>query len=216
MPSGLVQQHHAAEATGPCGVENAARERGFLPGIQLAYANTIECRVSQNEEIIMTNQGFSVTAPRIEFRNVSLAFGQKVVLDDVSFRVMPGEMKVILGQSGSGKSTILRLALGLLKPDAGAIFINGEEIASLAEEDLGRVRQQMSIVFQEGALFDSLSVFENIAYRPRELKWPEARLAERVQQVLAFADLVGVADQLPSALFGRERNGWSRFARGDR
>lgn len=150
----------------------------------------------------MTKSGFSATAPRIEFRNVSLAFGQKVVLDEVSFRVMPGEMKVILGQSGSGKSTILRLALGLLKPDAGAIFINGEEIANLAEEDLGRVRQQMSIVFQEGALFDSLSVFENIAYRPREMNWPEARLAERVQQVLAFADLIGVADQLPSALSG--------------
>lgn len=142
------------------------------------------------------------SAPRIEFRKVSLAFGKKVVLDEVSFRVMPGEMKVILGQSGSGKSTILRLALGLLKPDAGEIFINGEEIAQLSEEELSHVRQQMSIVFQEGALFDSLSVYENIAYRPRELDWPEAQIDARVQQVLAFADLTAVADELPSALSG--------------
>jgi phospholipid/cholesterol/gamma-HCH transport system ATP-binding protein len=140
--------------------------------------------------------------PKIEFRDVSLAFGQKVVLDGVSFQVMPGEMKVVLGQSGSGKSTILRLALGLLKPDAGQIFINDVEIEHLKEEELNQVRQKMSIVFQEGALFDSLSVYENIAYRPRELGWPEDKIAARVAQVLEFAGLAEVADQLPSALSG--------------
>ena len=139
---------------------------------------------------------------KIEFRDVALAFGQKVVLDGVSFQVMPGEMKVILGQSGSGKSTILRLALGLLKPDAGEIFINGIEIAQLEEEELTQVRQKMSIVFQEGALFDSLSVYENIAYRPRELGWPEDEIATRVERVLEFASLAEVADQLPAALSG--------------
>src|SRR5215468_2123206 len=101
--------------------------------------------------------------PKIEFRDVKLAFGDKTVLDCVTFGVEPGEMKVILGQSGTGKSTILRLILGLLKPDSGQIFINGEEIVRLSEEELNRIRQKMSMVFQEGALFDSLTVYENIA-----------------------------------------------------
>lgn len=143
--------------------------------------------------------------PRIEFQDVELAFGDRVVLDGVSFAVAPGEMKVILGQSGSGKSTILRLALGLLKPDAGRILINGEEIERMKEDDLNRVRRNMSIVFQEGALFDSLTVFENIAYRPRELKWPEVEIENRVQLVLDFTGLVDVADLLPEALSGGTR-----------
>jgi phospholipid/cholesterol/gamma-HCH transport system ATP-binding protein len=148
----------------------------------------------------------SASAPaRIEFRDVHLAFGERVVLNGVSFRVAPGEMKVVLGQSGSGKSTILRLALGLLKPDAGQIFINGEEIEHFDEESLNRVRRKMSIVFQEGALFDSLSVYENIAYRPRELGWPDAEIDERVQRVMRFAGLGEVADLLPESLSGGTR-----------
>lgn len=142
---------------------------------------------------------------RVEFRNVCLAFGDKVVLDGVSFRINPGEMKVILGQSGSGKSTILRLVLGLLKPDSGEIYINGEEIAEIAEEDLNHIRQKMSIVFQEGALFDSLSVYENIAYRPREWGWSEEEIDAHVQRVLAFARLGEVADEFPEALSGGTR-----------
>jgi phospholipid/cholesterol/gamma-HCH transport system ATP-binding protein len=146
---------------------------------------------------------------RVEFRNVCLAFGNKVVLDGVSFRVNPGEMKVVLGQSGSGKSTILRLLIGLLKPDAGEIYINGEEIAHLKEEDLNRVRRKMSIVFQEGALFDSLSVYDNIAYRPRELArafgWSAAEIDAHVQRVLAFARLGNVAAAFPAALSGGTR-----------
>ena len=144
-------------------------------------------------------------SPRIEFQDVKLAFGDRVVLNGVNFTVGPGEMKVILGQSGSGKSTILRLALGLLKPDAGRILINGEEIEKMKEEDLNRVRRKMSIVFQEGALFDSLTVFENIAYRPRELKWDEEEIEERVARVLAFTGLEDVADLLPEALSGGTR-----------
>src|SRR5581483_1307377 len=140
--------------------------------------------------------------PKIEFRNVELAFGQKDVLDGVSFHVMPGEMKINLGKSGTGKSTILRLALGLLKPNGGQILIDGVEIEHLDEEQLNQVRQKMSIVFQEGALFDSLSVYENIAYRPRELGWPEDKIAARAEQVLAFAGLSDVADLLPAALSG--------------
>ncbi|HEX4946737.1 MAG TPA: ATP-binding cassette domain-containing protein [Blastocatellia bacterium] len=143
--------------------------------------------------------------PRIEFREVALAFGTKVVLDGVSFSVSPGEMKVVLGKSGSGKSTILRLLLGLLKPDAGAILINGEDITQLSEEALNQVRQKMSIVFQEGALFDSLSVYENIAYRPRELGWSDEKIEAHVQRVLAFARLSHVADTFPDALSGGTR-----------
>lgn len=143
--------------------------------------------------------------PRIEFRDVCLAFGEKVVLDGVSFQVNPGEMKVVLGKSGSGKSTILRLLLGLLKPDAGEIFINGEEVAHLDDDALNHVRQKMSIVFQEGALFDSLSVYENIAYRPRELKWSEEKIDAHVQRVLTFAHLSEVADSFPDALSGGTR-----------
>ncbi len=154
----------------------------------------------------MTNsEPHHAPSPKIEFRDVALAFGRKVVLDGVSFKVLPGEMKVVLGQSGSGKSTILRLVLGLLKPDGGQIFINGTEISQLADEELNQVRKKMSIVFQEGALFDSLSVYENIAYRPRELGWAEEEIDARVQRVLAFAKLTEVADLLPDALSGGTR-----------
>ena len=142
---------------------------------------------------------------KIEFRDVGLAFGDRVVLNGVNFQVAPGEMKVILGQSGSGKSTILRLALGLLRPDTGRIFINGEEIEAMDEEALNRVRRRMSMVFQEGALFDSLSVYENIAYRPRELRWPEERIDTEVRRVLRFSGLEDVADLLPEALSGGTR-----------
>lgn len=147
----------------------------------------------------------TIHPPRIEFRNVSLAFGEKVVLDRISFQVRRGEMKVILGKSGSGKSTILRLLLGLLQPDEGEIFINGEEVAHLPEEKLNEVRKKISIVFQEGALFDSLSVYENIAYRPRELGWSEAEIDAHVQRVLEFGHLQDLADAFPDALSGGTR-----------
>ncbi|MBL8207774.1 MAG: ATP-binding cassette domain-containing protein [Blastocatellia bacterium] len=158
--------------------------------------------------IAMMNVATTTTDPqaaRIEFRNVCLAFGDKVVLNGVNFRVHSGEMKVVLGQSGSGKSTILRLLLGLLKPNSGEILINGEEVTQFDEEALNHVRQKMSIVFQEGALFDSLSVYENIAYRPRELGWSEEKIDAHVQRVLSFARLGELADSFPDALSGGTR-----------
>jgi phospholipid/cholesterol/gamma-HCH transport system ATP-binding protein len=96
---------------------------------------------------------------------VSLAFDDKVILRDVSFSLLPGHTKIILGASGSGKSTILKLILGLLKPDGGEIFVNGERVDAMSEREMMKVRADLGMVFQEGALFDSLTVEENVGYR---------------------------------------------------
>lgn len=142
------------------------------------------------------------TTPRIEFRDVSLAFDDEVVLDRVSFAVAPGEMKVVLGESGAGKSTILKLALGLLRPDAGKIFVDGEEITRLPEEELNLIREKMGFVFQEGALFDSLTVYDNVAYRLRERGLEEEEIERAVLPVLRFVNLEDAADKLPDELSG--------------
>src|SRR2546421_12551449 len=113
------------------------------------------------------------TIPAIEFRHVDFSYDDNAVLDDLSFQVAKGEIKVILSGSGGGKSTILKLVLGLLKPDAGQIFIDGEEISKYDETELQRVREKIGMVFQEGALFDSLSVYDNVAYRLHERDMPE-------------------------------------------
>jgi phospholipid/cholesterol/gamma-HCH transport system ATP-binding protein len=140
--------------------------------------------------------------PRIKFREVSLAFDDQLVLDHVSFTVAPGEMKLMLGESGGGKSMILKLVLGLEKPDSGEIFVDGEEITRLPEEELNRLRERMGIVFQEGALFDSLTVFENVAYRLQERGEDEEEIERKVEQILEFVGLRGVEDKLPSELSG--------------
>src|SRR5580704_3612742 len=104
-------------------------------------------------------------APAVVFEAVSLAFDDKVILDQVSFTLPRGRMKIVLGASGAGKSTILRLTLGLLKPDGGSIFVDGHRIDQMGEGDLMGVREALGMVFQEGALFDSLTVRENVGYR---------------------------------------------------
>jgi phospholipid/cholesterol/gamma-HCH transport system ATP-binding protein len=141
-------------------------------------------------------------APRIEFRDVSLAFDDEVVLDHVSFTVAPAEMKVMLGESGGGKSTVIKLALGLERPDEGEIFVDGEEITQLPEEDLNRIRTKMGVVFQEGALFDSLTVFENVAYRLRERGDSEESIERAIDRMLEFVGLKDSADKLPAELSG--------------
>jgi phospholipid/cholesterol/gamma-HCH transport system ATP-binding protein len=139
---------------------------------------------------------------RIEFRDVTIAFDDHVVLDHVSFKVPPGEMRVMLGESGGGKSMIIKLVLGLQKPDSGEIFIDGEEITWLAEEELVRIREKMGVVFQDGALFDSLSVFENVAYRLQERGEDEQMIERKVGEILEFVGLQNVEDKLPSELSG--------------
>ena len=131
-----------------------------------------EARAGEGESMIVANESEPVV-PRIEFRNVSLAYDDQVVLDDVSLVIWPAELKLMLGESGGGKSTVIKLTLGLEKPDAGEILIDGEEITGLSEEELQYVRDKMGVVFQEGALFDSLTVFENVAFRLREHGLPE-------------------------------------------
>jgi phospholipid/cholesterol/gamma-HCH transport system ATP-binding protein len=159
--------------------------------------------MTKNQKLIEADEHVDAPVPRIEFRDVSLAFDEDfIVLDHVSFTVASGDMKVMLGESGGGKSTVIRLALGLVKPDSGEIFIDGEEITKLGEDDLNRVRAKMGVVFQEGALFDSLSVFENVAYRLRERGESEETIEPTVEQMLEFVGLKDSADKLPAEISG--------------
>jgi phospholipid/cholesterol/gamma-HCH transport system ATP-binding protein len=150
--------------------------------------------------------------PAIEFRNVQLAFDDLVVLDGISFTVRRGETKIVLGGSGSGKSTIINLILGLLKPDAGEIFVDGEAITEFDEVEMMRIRKKIGMVFQEGALFDSLSVYENVAYRLREEGVDDDEAEHEVRRMLRFVDLEDAIDKMPNELSGgmRRRVGVAR------
>ena len=144
--------------------------------------------------------------PAIELRHVSLAFDQKQVLSDLSFVVAPGETLFLLGVTGAGKSVLLKIVLGLIKPDSGQILINGRDIVPLSEAELTPLRRQMGIVFQEGALFDSLDVYENVCYRLREEKVrDEAEIERRVREVLSFVEMEEAIDKMPSELSGGMR-----------
>ena len=148
----------------------------------------------------------------IEFKEVSLAFGDRVILDRVSFAVRQGESKIVMGGSGTGKSTLLRLVLGLIKPDAGRIFIDGEDVTDYTEEEMMEIRRKIGMVFQEGALFDSLSVYDNVAYRLREQHVPEKDIEPVVMRMLRFVDLEDAARKMPNELSGgmRRRVGIAR------
>src|SRR5690348_17201804 len=120
-------------------------------------------------------------APIVVFDKVSLAFDDKVILREVSFTLITGRTKIILGASGAGKSTILKLILGLLKPDSGVIWVNGERVESMPELELMKVRADLGMVFQEGALFDSLTVAENVGYKLyEETTLPHDQVRRRV------------------------------------
>ena len=144
--------------------------------------------------------------PIVVFDRVSLAFDEKVILREISFTLKTGHTKIFLGASGAGKSTILRLILGLLKPDAGMIFVNGERVDDMTEDQMMGVRADLGMVFQEGALFDSLSVRENVGYKLfEESKVPFEQANRRVEEVLGFVGLAAFIDRNPSALSGGQR-----------
>jgi len=151
----------------------------------------------------MISNPSSPLLPALEFRNVSIAFDDKPALIDISFHLHKGEMIFMTGESGSGKSVLLRLAIGLLKPDVGQIFVGGREIEMLDEAELLAIRGGlMGMVFQEDSLFTGLSVYENVAYRPEEHDWAEQDIQQAVAEVLDFVGLAGEAEKLPEQLSG--------------
>jgi len=141
----------------------------------------------------------------IEFEDVAIAFDEKVVLDGISFQLHHGETKALFGVAGSGKSILLKLAMGLLRPDSGRIRVLGEEITSMSEQQLFELRRRVGIVFQESALFDSLQVWENVAFRLMEEKIPFEEIEGRVREVLRFVELEKTYDMFPSELSGGMR-----------
>jgi phospholipid/cholesterol/gamma-HCH transport system ATP-binding protein len=145
-------------------------------------------------------------APVVVFDKVALAFDEKVILRQVSFTLIKGHTKIILGASGAGKSTILKLITGLLKPDSGVIWVNGERVDEMSERELMRVRADLGMVFQEGALFDSDTVRENVGYKLyEELHWPPDQVDARVEEILGFIGLSEHIDKMPSELSGGQR-----------
>jgi phospholipid/cholesterol/gamma-HCH transport system ATP-binding protein len=152
------------------------------------------------------------SVPAIEFRDVHLGFDDRKVLDGLSFKVLKGETKIILGGSGCGKSTAIKLVLGLLKPDEGQVLVDGEDITHFSEAEMMRVRKKFGMIFQEGALFDSLSVYDNVGYRLHEQGVPEDEVEQEVRRMLRFVNLEDAIDKMPIELSGgmRRRVGIAR------
>lgn len=146
--------------------------------------------------------------PIIAFRNVYFAYpgSEEYTLSNISFEVTSGGTEIIIGGSGSGKSTILKLILGLIKPESGEIEVDGTDISRMKEEELMQVRSKIGMVFQEGALFDSLSVAENVGYRLREHEdVSDEEFGERIHRLLGFVELEEFYDRMPSELSGGQR-----------
>ena len=146
------------------------------------------------------------SAEAIRFEDVSLAFDDKQILNNISFRLAHGETKALFGVAGSGKSTILKLALGLMKPDSGRIYVLGEEVTQMSEKDLFTLRGRVGMVFQESALFDSFTVRENVAFRLIEDgDVAESEIDRRVREALSFVELEHTVDMFPAELSGGMR-----------
>jgi len=159
-------------------------------------------QASETARQILSEQG----APVVVFDHVRLAFDDQVVLKDVSFTLIKGHTKIILGASGSGKSTAVKIIVGLLKADSGVVWVNGERVDQLTERELMAVRNDLGMIFQEGALFDSLTVRENVGYKLyEETDMPLEQVDRRVEEVLGFIDLVEHIDKMPSELSGGQR-----------
>lgn len=148
----------------------------------------------------------------IEFRDLTMSYGERTILENVSFSVNPGETKIVMGGSGTGKSTILKLVLGLVRPDTGRVLVDGEDVTEYTEAEMVRVRRKIGMVFQEGALFDSLSVYENVGYRLFENGVPESEVEENVRRMLRFVNLEEAMYMMPAELSGgmRRRVGIAR------
>jgi phospholipid/cholesterol/gamma-HCH transport system ATP-binding protein len=143
--------------------------------------------------------------PFIEFHDVRIGFEDKEVLAGVSFDVSPGETKVILGESGSGKTLIMKLAAGLLRADSGRVWVMGHDMSALSEDELLDFRRHLGFVFQEGALFDSITVAENVAFRLREERVADEAVEQRVREALRFVELEAALEKFPPELSGGMR-----------
>jgi phospholipid/cholesterol/gamma-HCH transport system ATP-binding protein len=161
--------------------------------------------MSENPDYGHTHIGVPVEAPAgpvVVFRNVSIRFDGPPVLEDISFTVEPGETRVLLGPAGVGKSVLLKLVNGLLRPDSGSIQLFGQEISCMAEEQLFPLRTRTGMVFQEGALFDSLSVRDNVAYQLIQERVPDEEIDLRVHEALRFVELDETFHLFPGSLSG--------------
>lgn len=150
------------------------------------------------------HDGPAYTGPVLEFRNVSIGFDHPV-LQDVSFSVGPDETRILLGPAGVGKSVLLKLANGLLSPDAGSIHLFGEDISNMPEQQLFHLRTRTGMVFQEGALFDSLTVRDNVAYQLIQEEAPDEEINSRVREALRFVGLEQTFSLFPGSLSGGMR-----------
>ncbi len=161
-------------------------------------------RVPRPDDALRERRARPREEPILAFRDVHLSF-DRPVLKGVSFDLPQGTTKIILGGSGSGKTTILRLILGLLKPDDGSISVLGSEVVGMTEDEMRDIRLKVGMVFQEGALFDSLTVGQNVGYRLSEDGLPEDEVEDRVREMLGFVELDPFYDRMPSELSGGQR-----------
>ena len=143
--------------------------------------------------------------PLVSFRDVRISFDEGEILRGMSFKVIHGETKVLLGVSGSGKTVLMKLAAGLLRPDAGEIRVMGRDVGKMPEKELLDFRRNLGFVFQEGALFDSITVAENVAFRLRQEKIDDDQIDSRVREALRFVELEAAIDKYPSELSGGMR-----------
>jgi phospholipid/cholesterol/gamma-HCH transport system ATP-binding protein len=144
-------------------------------------------------------------APAVRFENVSIGFEGKDVLENISFEVKRGDTRILLGPAGVGKSVLLKLTNGLIKPDSGRVFVFGFEVSAMPEEELFHLRESIGMVFQEGALFDSLTVRDNVGYRLSENHVPDDEIDRRVTEALRFVELEHTLYKFPSELSGGMR-----------
>jgi len=156
-------------------------------------------------DVIQTQQDPNSTDPVVAFEDVSITFDIKPVLQNISFTVYRGETRIILGPAGGGKSVLMKLANGLIRPDSGTIRVFGEDVTRMHETDLFKLRARIGMVFQESALFDSLSVEDNVAYRLHEDRVPDEEAHNRVIEALRFVELENTIEKFPSELSGGMR-----------